>query len=108
MQQIYRYHVKHGRVREYLEWLAKNDQVIRDDAPEGQTYLGTWLTVQGFGTHGAESRWELDDYAALGSGMGTENFQKLIVEWFDFVDFSRPNETTLMKSESDVFVPEGA
>ena len=107
MEQVYRYHLKPGKAEEYREWLKKNDQVFRDGAPEGQTYLGTWFTVQGFGEYSVESRWELDDYAALGAGMGNDEFQRVMSEWSDYADTSRPQQSALMKSVEDVIIPEG-
>ena len=46
-----------------------------------------------------ESRWEIDDYAALGAGFGNDEFQALMIEWEEFGDSSRPSPSVLMKSE---------
>lgn len=70
-------------------------------APEGWSYIGTWFTVQSLGSHAAESRWELDDYAALGSGFGTAEYQRALNEWEDYAEASS-QETSLMKSEGDI------
>jgi hypothetical protein len=108
MQRIDRYYLRPGKVEAYLDWLKKNDQVFREGAPEGQTYLGTWFTVQGFGEYDVESRWELDDYAALGSGFGSDEFLALMIEWEEFGDSSRPQQSFLMKSEDDVRIVPGS
>ena len=107
MQIVYRYNLKPGRAAEYLEWLNKNDDVFRTQAPEGWSYVGTWFTVQGLGRHAAESRWELDDYATLGSGFGSEEYQRTLGEWIDFAD-PQDQETALMKSEDEVNVLPGS
>jgi hypothetical protein len=107
MQRIDRYYLKPGKAEAYLGWLKKNDQVFRDHAPEGQTYLGTWFTVQGFGDYDVESRWELEDYAALGGGFGDHEFQAAMNEWDEYADTSRPQQSVLMKSEDDVRILEG-
>jgi hypothetical protein len=104
MQRIDRYYLRSGKAEAYRDWLNKNDQVLRDGAPEGQEYLGTWFTVQGFGDYDAESRWELEDYASLGAGFGSDQFQALMQEWEDFADTARPQQSVLMKSEDDVLI----
>jgi hypothetical protein len=86
------------------KWLLENESLIKDNAPEGWTYLGTWFTVRGLGTYECESRWELDDYDSLGAGWGNETYQRLIREWREFIDLARNGETYLMKSAADVSV----
>ena len=100
MQIVYRYDLQPGKAADYVEWLKTNDGVFREDAPDGWSYIGTWFTVQGLGSYGVESRWELDDYAALGSGFGTSDFQRVLNEWEDYADVSS-QESSLMKSEGD-------
>ncbi len=103
MQYVYRYSIKPGKVTEHLEWIRKNRQVFQDHAPEGWTYLGTWFTVQGFGPHDAESRWELEDYGSLGTGFGDEENQRLLAEFISEYqdDVNRP-QVSLMKSMDEV------
>ena len=105
MQYIIRYDVKPKASERYRTWLADKDDQLREHARPGWTYLGTWFTVQGFGSYGAETRWELDDYAALGAASDDIGTQ-LMLEWFDFIDDSRPAETYLMKSAEDVIILE--
>ena len=107
MQYIIRYDVKPQQAEAFRAWLSKNREAFGDHAPTGWSYVGTWFTVQGFGSYQAETRWELDDYASLGSGFGDEENQRLLAEWFDFVAEGRPNETYLMKSADDVSILKG-
>jgi hypothetical protein len=72
------------------------------------TYVGTWFTVRGFGQYDCEVRWELADYAALGSGFGTEAFQQAMLEAQEYIDSSRGGETYLMKSAADIRMQKGA
>jgi hypothetical protein len=104
MQYIMRYHLKPLKAPEFQKWLLENEPLIAENEREGWTYLGTWFTVRGLGRYGCETRWELDDYAALGAGWGNETTQRLTREWIEFVDQSRDGETYLMKSTSDVSV----
>ncbi len=106
MQHISRYDVKPNRAGEYQQWLQKNEGAIRDNSVEGWEYVGTWFTVQGFGSYQAETRWEVADYAALGAGWGNDEFVRLYKEWFEFLDDRRPAETYLMKSAADVAILE--
>jgi hypothetical protein len=78
--------------------LVENDADVRAHAVEGWEYLGTWLTVRGFGTYQAETRWEIGEYADLGSGFGGNVSQRPMGEFFEYVDRGRPAEAALMKS----------
>jgi hypothetical protein len=102
MQKIDRYNLKPNKAADYKAWLKKNDDLLRNGAPAGRTYLGTWFAVQGFGEYDCESRWDFDDYAALGSGPGSDEFRALMDEWDEFGDSTRPQQSDLMKSEDDV------
>jgi hypothetical protein len=104
MQYIMRYHLKPMEEAAYKQWLEANSAAIRENAPEGWTYVGTWFTVRGFGQYEVEDRWELDDYAALGAGWGNETFQQLVREWWEFGDQNRDGEVYLMKSAADVWI----
>ena len=64
--------------------------------------------MRGFGQYDCERRWELDDYAALGEGFGTETLQKLALEYVEFTDTSRGMEASSMKSAGDVQIMDGA
>jgi hypothetical protein len=108
MQYIARYDIAQGRAEEYRDWLAANEDAMREHQPDGWSYLGTWFTVLGFGSYQAESRWEVDEYAALGSGFGNATLQELTRDSFQFFDFGRPGEVYLMKSATDVAIMEGS
>ncbi len=108
MQYIVRYDVAPKKAGEFRKWLMDNDQTMRDHQPDGWEYLGTWFTVLGFGQFQAESRFEVADYADLGSGFGDEELQRLQLEWFDFIDTTSGGETYLMKSATDVRVMDGS
>ena len=104
MQYIQRLNLKPNRAYAFHQWLAENEHRLREGAPEGWTYLGMWFTVRGFGAYDIEIRYELADYASLGSDWGTEDAQKAILETVEYLDLSRGQETYLMKSASDVKV----
>lgn len=98
MQYVTRYNVKHDKAQAYRAWLRENEQTFREHAPVGWQYLGTWFTVHGLGTHSAESRWELQDYAAFDARSGGDEVdQRLTREWFQFIDDSRDWHSALMK-----------
>ena len=102
MQYIYRYDIAPHRAGAFAHWVVDNDADIRGHAVEGWEYLGTWMTVRGFGRYQAETRWEISEYADLGSGFGDDVSQRLMGEFFEFVDRGRPAEASLMKSVNNV------
>jgi hypothetical protein len=102
MQYVTRYHVRQDKAQGYRNWLLQNRETLEQQARDGWKYLGTWFTVQGFGTYAAETRWELTDYASLGSGFGDGAYRELLHEWFTYIDDSRDWYATLMKSTDDV------
>ena len=104
MQYIVRFHLKPRQSPAFRKWLLENESLLKENAPEGWTYAGTWFTVRGFGRYDCETRWELDDYDALGAGWGNETYQRLMREWMEFADLARDGERSLMKSTADVRV----
>ena len=106
MQYIQRYNLKPRMSGAFRDWLKKNEQILRDGQPEGWTYLGTWFTVREFGHYQCETRYELQDYADLGSGFGSEVLQKVLPEWLDMLT-DESGETYLMKSTEEVIIMEG-
>jgi hypothetical protein len=107
MQYVARYDIKPWKAEAFRAWLEENEATYADNAMEGWTYLGTWGTVHQLGRFDCETRWELDDYASLGADWGNETFQKLQLEWWEFIDQSRDMETSIMKSVSAVSIMPG-
>jgi len=108
MQYVNRYDIAPGKAVEFRSWLDENSAELAAGAPEGWSYLGTWFTVLGFGQYQCETRWEVDTYASLGESFGTSDNQRLLVEWFDFIDNASSGETYLLKSTGDVQIIEGS
>jgi hypothetical protein len=102
MQYITRYHLKPDKESDFRQWVLDSRAAWAENAPDGWKYLGTWFAVMGFGQYECETRWEVDDYAALGAGFGNETSQRLLKEWFAFQDQARDIETYLLKSAEDV------
>lgn len=106
MEIIYRYNIKEKKAAEYVRHIAENEQALRDKAPEGWTYLGTFFTVQGLGEYDCEQRWELDSYSHLGVGWGHDDtWDRLIAEGTDYVEGSV--RATVAKTAHEVAVLEG-
>lgn len=49
-----RYHLEPMQTPAYHKWLLGNEALVKDNTPEGWTYLGTWFTVRGFGSYECE------------------------------------------------------
>lgn len=107
MQYIIRYDIRSSESEAFRSWLIENDDAIRASARPGWTYLGTWFTVQGFGSYQNETRWEIGDYGDLGAAWSDEG-ARLTHRWMGFVDDGRPIETSLVKAASDVVILEGS
>lgn len=87
MEIIYQYDIKEGKSTEYAEHVAKSEQTLRERAPKGWKYRGTFVTVQGLGDYDAQQRWELDDYSYLGAGWGhDEVWDRVLVQGMGFID----------------------
>lgn len=107
MEAVYRFRIKPGKAGAFVEYTKKQEANL-PTPPPGWTYKSTYFVVQGFGEYDAESRWELDDYAALGSTGGSAEWDAANKEFFEeYYDDRFPMATTLLKSAADVFVPEG-
>lgn len=107
MEISYRFNIKPGKAGAFVEW-TKKLEANPPKAPDGWTYKTTQLVVQGFGDHDAEVRWEIDDYAALGSSNGSAEWDEANREFFsEFLDERFRYSNTLSKSADDVHVPEG-
>lgn len=107
MEIAYRFRIKPGKAGDYVTWVKKMESEMPAAAP-GWNYKSTNIVVQGFGDFDAESRWELDDYAALGAGPGSDEFHEANLEFFrDYLDDRFPMEVSLTKTANEIFVPEG-
>ena len=103
MQYVYRFNVMPRKAGALRDWLKQNDQLLREEQPEGWHYLGTWFTVRFFGKYNCEMRFELDDYDALGAGFGSDAFQRAFNEMFELV-VPNEQEAYLMKSSDEVSI----
>lgn len=104
LEYVYRFSVEKGRQNEFIDWLRANEEDLKSHARPGWTYIGTWLTVGGFGDYDGESRWSLESYASLGEGWGDETAQRLLSEFFELID-SVHHESNLLRNVATVSSP---
>ncbi|MDJ0664255.1 MAG: hypothetical protein QNJ75_06820 [Acidimicrobiia bacterium] len=84
--------LKEGKMREFQEWLAANEQAIADSHPEGTKYIGTYVAIyshKGVGT--VHSFIELDSYGAqdamAAAGLDANStYGRLMNEYVAFFD----------------------
>ncbi len=91
--------VKEDREDEFRDWLAANERLLAESAPEHYEYLGTyvpiWATVQVPGAfrqlwrHGGVRQF---DMRAASEGPGA--FARLVGEYLEFIDDGRADEET--------------
>ena len=101
LEYVFRFSIEKGRTGEFLQWVRDNDQALRDHTSEGWTYLGMWFTARAFGDYQVESRHQVADYASLGGDLSDEG-RAVLAEFLSFVDSSRPNHATLLRSAATV------
>ncbi len=102
------YDVKKGKLGEFQKWLAANEKELRNSAPEGCEYIGTYVVVAssekkaGF----ARTLWRLDSYGAQDhlahAGKEPGPFRDLAMEFTDFMDEDSENWShSLLKAVVD-------
>ncbi len=101
LEWVFRFTVDRGRLNEFVDWLRDNEDDLRAHTRPGWSYLGTWMTVGGFGKYSGESRWQLESYAALGEGWGDETAQRLLSEFLDMID-NVAQEASLLRNVATV------
>lgn len=101
LEWVYRFTVDRGKLNQFVDWLRANEDKLHEHTRPGWTYLGTWMTVGGFGRYSGESRWSLESYAALGEGWGDETAQALLTEFLEMTDHVA-HEATLLRSAATV------
>jgi len=104
LEYVYRFSIDKGRQNEFIDWLRANEDDLKSHTRPGWTYVGTWLTVGGFGDYDGESRWSLESYGSLGEGWGDETAQRLLSEFFELVDHVH-HEANLLRSVATVSSP---
>lgn len=99
--------VKEGKTGELKAWLDEHESELRENAPEGTEYLGTYVAVftseKGAGT--LFSVMKLDSYAAMDriAASGDTRFGELIDEIVGFLDTDAdaPQSSILLKALTD-------
>lgn len=108
MEYVLRYDIEPTKSVEFRTWLQNNEGVMHEHSPDGWTYLGTWFTVRSFGEYTTETRWQLDDYGALGAGFGDAENMRVMQEWMGLIDQTRPFQAALYKSTDEVDILPGS
>lgn len=100
LEYVFRFNVEKGKQIAFIDWLRANEDDLRAHTRPGWTYLGTLMTVGGFGDYDGESRWALESYASLGEGWGDEVAQRLLGEFFEQIQTD--SESTLLRDVTTV------
>lgn len=104
MLYIYATSVDDGKLRQYQDWVSKNERRIRKLSPKGWKFVGVYFPVYGFGPHLSEIHWEIENYAAFDSATSVatkdNDFANLIEEWYGFLD-ARTQQARLLKRAGD-------
>ncbi len=91
-----------GKMREFQEWLAANEQAVADSHPDGARYIGTYVAIyshKGVGT--VHTFVEMDSYgtqdALAAAGMDADStYGRLINEYVSFFDQESDNYTSAL------------
>ena len=99
--------LKEGRVKEYIAWLNKNEKLLKEHAPKGMNYHGTYMYVLGFGRFDVMTAWEMKDYGDFDTfrNWDDEVWDRLAAEQQDFFIQSM-GEAVLLRDINDVVLVE--
>ena len=94
--------LKPGKMREFQQWLAANEQAIADSHPAGAKYIGTYVAIysqKGAGT--VHTLVEMDSYGAqdalAAAGMDADStYGRLVNEYVSFFDQESENYTNAL------------
>jgi len=100
LEYVLRFNVEKGKQNEFIDWLRANEDDLKTHTRPGWTYIGTLMTVGGFGDYDGESRWALESYASLGEGWGDDVAQRLLGEFFALIETKR--DVSLLRNVATV------
>ena len=96
---------KEGRLREFQDWVKKNEDVIKKSAPRGWTYRGTYGYVLGFGRFAGAQMWECNRYGDFDAWREHNDPAWVrIAEEFQEFKTEDVGESVLLREMSDVRV----
>jgi hypothetical protein len=109
MYWVQSYFLKQNKGPEFQKWLQSEEAKSLHAAVERETglrYMGTFWAILGFGKYDCEDWFEAPNWATLDKIRDSEAMGKIYQRFFelDVVDFSRPSETRMLRSTSDVLV----
>jgi hypothetical protein len=107
MLRIYNFNIKEGKMKEFQQFIKKNEATKAAHAPKGWKYMGTYCYVLGFGPYHGAVLWEITDYADLDTLREHDDpiFWTLMEQWLDFTT----NEATpgwLLREVGDTQITE--
>ena len=94
--------LKEGKMREFQQWLAANEQAVADAHPAGSKYIGTYVAIYSHKGVGAVHTFvEMDSYGAqdalAAAGMDADSeYGRLINEYVSFFDQESENYTNAL------------
>jgi hypothetical protein len=99
--------LKEGRAKEYQAWVSKNEGLLKEHAPPGWTYRGTYFYVLGFGRYHVAIIWECSRYGDFDASRehNDETWTRLNEEASDFFT-PDPGEAMLLREISDTKIIE--
>ncbi len=106
--------VRAGKLGAMKEWLHKHDVKLRESAPEGCEYMGTYVATQTSEKTAGNVfvLWRLDSYGAqdalAAAGAEDGKFRELVNEFIGFVEVDSENwSSILLKAVLDATVYAG-
>lgn len=101
------HNLKEGRILEYQRWLKRNSKKLAEHAPPGWRYVGTYMTVLGFGTHDKTTVYEVGKYADFDNLRNHDDaaWARLTAEEAGF-HVHGSGQAMLMRAADDTFILE--
>jgi hypothetical protein len=102
MQFVFRCHIKPGKQSEFNKFILAKEYENNGEAP-GWKYLGSYFTSFGIGVYDFEYRFEIENFASIDAWRDVPDaaWKRIYYEIMEFVDESRPTETTFLREASE-------
>ena len=102
------YFLKAEKAADYQKWLKSKetkDLFARAEKETGFRYINTYFPILGIGEYDAEDWFVVPNWASVDKVRDSKAMEELTMKSWEFVDYTRPSKTRVMRSARDVKIP---